>query len=97
MRGGPIPGQDFVYIGVRFGALLLIQGVCIVALPLCFVGGVNLLEGAIFTAVVCYRGGAAPAFHAWFHTCLGSVFEASSGIATPAASALAPHVITARV
>ena len=86
-----------VYIGVHVGTLLLHLGGLLVALPFCLVGGVNLLEGAIFTAVACYRGGAAPAFHAWFHTCLRSVFEASSGIATPAASALAPHVITARV
>ena len=94
---GPIPGQDFVYIGVHVDTILPIQGVNIVAILFHFVGGMDLLECAIFVAVPCNRGGAAPALHTWRHTFLMAVFEASPTVAAPAARAFAPHVITVRV
>ena len=93
----PIPGEYFIYIGVHFDTLLPIQGVCIVAILFHFVGGMDLLECAIFMTVPCNRGGAAPAFYAWLHTCLVTVLEASPAVAAPAARALAPHVIAFRV
>ena len=94
---GPIPGQDFVYIGVHVDTLLPIQGVNIVAILFHFVGGMDLLECAIFMAVPRNRGGAAPALHTWRHTFLIAVFEASPAVAAPAAGSLAPHVIAFRV
>ena len=80
---GPIPGQDFVYIGVH-----------LVALPLHLRTVIYLLVGAIGMAVPRRRTGADSAYQARRESFLAPVFETSPGIARPATRAVTPKVIT---
>ena len=80
---GPIPGQDFVYIGVH-----------LVALPLHLRAVIYLLVGAICMAVARRRTGADSANQAGHEGFLAPVLEASPGVARPATRAVTPKVIT---
>ena len=80
---GPIPGQDFVYIGVH-----------LVALPFDFRAVIYLLVDAISVAVARRRTGADSANQAGHEGFFTPVLEASPGVARPATRAVTPEVIT---
>ena len=83
LRGGPIPGEYFIYIGVH-----------LVALPLDLRAVIYLLVGAISMAVARRRTGPDSANQARHEGFFTPVLEASPGIASPATRAVTPEVIT---